>query len=275
MYKETTEALKRITIAKATQGMTYGKAISDLYFPKEEAALLCDHKGQSFSILIKEFGIEQNQELLLISKIVEIISYLQRLENENLIYIIQEKTSEVELLYHQADIDRKGSLVGQYMLTDGTRLRIDRGRYLIEKGDIVLLSSQREESSLYEELTHFLYSRIYPTSGLNEYIAGGFKNEDQRQAAEANRLSRNSIRLAWFAAIVSPFASLLLGNYFGITTIEKKQFEKIISSVSAGEKVKEDSAMFSAICLPENTIAQTAAKDTITEVKEQRTSDGK
>lgn len=277
MYKETTDALKRITIADATQGVAYGKAISELYFPKGEAALLFNHKDKSFALLVKNEGDNehQNRELLLISKLVELISYLQRLENENLIYIIQEKKSEVELLSYQTEIDREGSLVDHYILTNGTHLRIDRGRYLIEKDDKVILLSKREETSLYRELSHYLCARIYPTSSLNEYITGGFKNEDQRQAAEANRLSRNSIRLAWFAAIVSPFASLLLGNCFGTTTIDKKQFEKIIESVSIEEKLEGDSANILVLKQSKDTVAQILKKDTTIELNVKKSSDGK
>lgn len=234
MYKETKEALKKITIADATCGVVYGRLLLDIYFLKEEMALLFNNRAESYSILVKKKS-EQNQsekEFEETSKLVELISYLQRLEKENLIYIVLEKTNDVYLLYQGCTIEGQGTLAGQYILSDGRILGIDKGIYYIENNGEVLLSSLREESSLYVELKRYLCSRVYPTSGLKEYIEGGFKNEDQRQAAEANRLSRNSICLAWFAAIVSPFASLILGNCLGITTIDKKQFDKIIQTIT-------------------------------------------
>lgn len=265
MYKETKEALKKITIADATCGVAYGKLLLEIYFLMEKTAFLFNNKAGSYSVLVKkESEQEQSEkEFLLTSKLVELISYLQRLEKESLIYIVPEKANDVNLLYQGCTIERQGTLAGQYILSDGSLLGINKGIYFIEKDGKVLLSSLREESSLYVELKRYLCSRVYPTSGLKEYIEGGFKNEDQRQAAEANRLSRNSIRLAWFAAIVSPFASLLLGNCFGITTIDRKQFDNIIQTISIADEHANKDVSMQSLTQPLSNTATKEQKDSV------------
>ena len=265
MYKETKEALKKITIADATCGVAYGYLLLETYFLMEEAALLFDNKAGSYSVLVKnESEQEQSEkEFLLTSKLVELISYLQRLENENLIYIVPDKSNDADLFYHGCTIERQGSLAGQYILSDGSLLGINKGIYYIEKDGKMLLSSLREESSLYVELKRYLCSRVYPTSGLKEYIEGGFKNEDQRQAAEANRLSRSSIRLAWFAVIASPFASLLLGNCFGVTTIDRKQFDKIIQTRTISDEPTDNEVSMQSLTQPLSNPATIEQKDSV------------
>ena len=52
------------------------------------------------------------------------ISFLQRLENENLIYIVPDKSNAADLFYHGCTIERQGALAGQYILSDGSLLGI-------------------------------------------------------------------------------------------------------------------------------------------------------
>lgn len=235
MYKETKKALEKISISEATCGIVYGKIIREIYFKKDKASIFFNHKNKSYSLLVeKSTKTEERQQILkFTSMLVELILYLQQLEAENLIYSVKEKNNEIDLFSEGIDSITNGSIEGEYNLSSNMTLSNNGGIYEIKKDEEILLIGLCEEKSLYSDLNHYFYSRIYPTPDLEEYIKGGFKNKDLQEAIKANQLSKRSIRLAWFAAIFTPFISLLLGNCFGITSIENSQFKELLHTIVA------------------------------------------
>ena len=84
---------------------------------------------------------------------------------------------------------------------------------------------------LFNPLSQYLFSIIYPTNDLDRYVSYGFMEEEEYRTRKALKNSRIAIIVAILIGVISPFASVLIANHYGKTTLDETQLSLIINSI--------------------------------------------
>lgn len=196
----------------------------------------CFHQGKSALVLSTDsvYIIGDTQETVKAKflQITELLSLLRYMEENHIIYLLhQHQIDDLTILYQDCnDLKRQ---------QDGLHYEMGNGHQLYINGDIIeihdgnntpILQHQLEVSSLRTEIVNFLFAFVYPTAALEKFIEHDFLTENDYHNRLSVRLSRRSLWIAVFVAAISPLLSLCLGNRWGVTHLDEKQYDRLIKT---------------------------------------------
>ncbi len=222
MNNETKRIIRKINDSKSIDLDCFGETISPILFSVNKAALCCFDNNY---YLLTQNDNKNNQDIAF-RKIVEVLSYLEDLEKNHLIYVhLQSNDLDDEkpyLFYDGKQHVRNCQDPNSWDIGNNQSLQLkDNTTFFIEKNDCTVLQSTPMPEPINDELNRFFFSNIYPTSKLDSYIRHGFRTNEQR----ALRLSMISLIIA----VLLPVLVIFLSNRWGYVTIDKEQFKQLIS----------------------------------------------
>lgn len=104
-------------------------------------------------------------------------------------------------------------------------LSVEDSIYTLSSNGNKLLVSSIGENMLYEKLYFWLTSSVFPTLSLNDYIKRGFVTEEKFIANQSLKISEKSLFLAFAVAVLTPIATLVISNLWGVTKVDSEQFD--------------------------------------------------
>ncbi len=238
MESITKEAIKAIAELGINNNQTLGELLSRIYFKKDQYALLLDETKQTVEVLIAIKKNNQDNVAGFFYLLTELLSILRELEENNLIYTFpQELTDSYVLYYEDKQDDRKMQQVSQISIGPSLILQLNsNGHHDICKDGRPILNGNELPPIVLNDLKHFFSAIVFPTAGLQQYIKNGYTSFEFYLAKRANRISQWAIFIAFLAFVVSPFLSVCISNKFGISTLNKEQYDELIQSIQINHR---------------------------------------
>lgn len=152
-------------------------------------------------------------------QLAELISVLQKLEKENLIYVCpQDSITELICYENSHEI--------------GRRLEWDN-MDLVLNGRSVLEGCSFQNSQFSKSLQRFFHAFIFPTPGLQAFVDHNYFLESDYNNWRALKWSRISVCVALFSII----AATLFSNMFGYSTLNDAQYNNLIHEIHISDSV--------------------------------------
>lgn len=194
-----------------------------VYGIKSLSLLLIKQDMNNVIVLTKETLNERmlREELI---KIISVLSFIDKLEKEGLVYIINDERNTLFCSKEQTLLAVK--------IEDGYEVpnyRIEFDNEKIEVRDNLnrkVLTGQRVSESLSRAIGHFLGNSIYPTGSLLDLVHNNFKLTEDK----ALKYTKYSFWTAIFAMLLSMFA-VPISNKWGVTTLDSQQYDSLIKSI--------------------------------------------
>lgn len=257
-----TDIEKKMLKALRDQSITdigyLGIAIKDVFFTSRKCALYLEPSQRQACLFYPTN--EKHADRQTFSRLISLITFIEYLQQENLVYL-QPTQMNHEVLFYQ-NFDHSFLLGGKYdpdvkhAITKDEFLRIDlsptpatvklpnggsvqagqvRSDLLFitdAKGNRFLQST--DVSSLYDKLYSLLCCRAFPTETLRRFIQNGYCTDDENRNKRSLILSRASFLVALLALILtSPWVATPYSNQHGYTTIDQTQFDTLKSAIKA------------------------------------------
>lgn len=224
-------AIKIIAELSITCSDRLGDILAPIFFENDKCALFLCRENRSVEILVPTNDEKKQFEVFWL--LTELISLLRELENKHLIYVICQAEDHFSEFYYQGKNDYRTTQINSVIkISNSDTLHEEKnGLHSVYKNDNLILSGVIGPFAIYDDLIHFLNSIVYPTSGLKKYIKRGFKSEESYLSTRANRISKISIFVAVFIALVSPFISVWWSNKYGVSRIDETQYQRFIKSI--------------------------------------------
>ena len=234
MTEEIKDVISKILSYDIENPKLFGSLLADVIFKKQEAAIVMDNDEHCFLI---QTSVRKYSELYqTITKLLSVLSYL---ETNGLIYRQSDDCKDKLTVFYEGSNDLKQKTDEySYGLGNGYKLQIENDKYQISTTDNrIVLSECHNISALYKELSYFLQSFIYPAAGLSEYVAHDYLSDNDYQSKKSLCVSRLSIWIAIGIACLSPIASLILGNRWGVTEIKESQYKQFIQRTAITDTI--------------------------------------
>lgn len=157
-------------------------------------------------------------------RIVSLLSFLDRLEKEGLVYIINDERDALfcsqgkTLPVVKTDIGYEISNCRIELIGEKIEFRDQLGRKV--------LTGDNLPNSLSCVIKHLLGNTIFPTEELLYLIRNNFEQTEDK----ALKYAKYSLWVAIFAIVLSIFA-VPISNKWGVTTLDSKQYNAIIMSI--------------------------------------------
>ncbi|WP_195486173.1 hypothetical protein [Parabacteroides johnsonii] len=218
------ECIKRINTNSALQGKSLGFICRDLLFPYNKRALVFDTEQQLYYILTNEENVENDRRIIteLLSELLNVLDFLLK---EHLIYFIKDSSEDFKLYYQLVERVNNTQFEHKYDCDNGIMLSVEDSIYTLSSNGNKLLVSSIGENMLYEKLYFWLTSSVFPTLSLNDYIKRGFVTEEKFIANQSLKISEKSLFLAFAVAVLTPIATLVISNLWGVTKVDSEQFD--------------------------------------------------
>ena len=158
-------------------------------------------------------------------KIVSVLSFIDKLEKEGLVYIINDERNALFCSQKQTQLAVK--IEGGYVVLN-YRIKLNDEEIEVrdELGRKVLIG-YRVSESLSCAIKHFLGNSIYPTESLMDLVHNNFKLTEDKSL----KYAICSFWVAIFAIILSIFA-VPISNKWGVTTLNSQQYDSLIKSIN-------------------------------------------
>lgn len=158
-------------------------------------------------------------------KIVSVLSFINKLEKEGLVYIINDERKALFCSQNQTQLALK--VEGGYEVLN---FRIKLNDEEIEVRDefgYKVLTGYRVSESMSRAIKHFMGNSIYPTESLMDLVHNNFKLTEDKSL----KYAICSFWVAIFAIILSIFA-VPISNKWGVTTLNSQQYDSLIKSIN-------------------------------------------
>lgn len=233
--KKIVKLISEINIDKTDR---LGDIIAPLLFKNCDCALFLSTTQKSVEVLLPPNSNQKklHEKFLLLTELVTLLKYL---EKERLIFLIQQQETLLSEFYYQNKKDYSTTQTEFVIKINKNEFLQGNELHSVCVGEKVVLQTTFPITTvLYSDLIYYLNSIVYPTAELKEYINRNFKSEDLYISRKSILVSRISIYIAVFIAVISPLVSLYLCNNYGITKLDEFQFKKIINHISLTREVK-------------------------------------
>lgn len=197
---------------------------SKIYGIENLSLLLLKQDIDNVIVLTKETLDEELRREELI-KIVSVLSFIDRLEKEGLVYIINDERNALFCSQSQTQLALK--VEGGYEVLN---FRIKLNDEEIEVRDefgYKVLTGYRVSESMSRAIKHFMGNSIYPTESLMDLVHNNFKLTEDKSL----KYAICSFWVAIFAIILSIFA-VPISNKWGVTTLNSQQYDSLIKSIN-------------------------------------------
>lgn len=197
---------------------------SKIYGIENLSLLLLKLDSNNVIVLTKETLDEKLRREELI-KIVSVLSFINKLEKEGLVYIINDERKALFCSQNQTQLALK--VEGGYEVSN---YRIELNDEEIDVRDKLgrkVLTGHRVSESLSRAIKYFLGNSIYPTESLLDLVHNNFKLTEDKSL----KYAICSFWVAIFAIILSIFA-VPISNKWGVTTLNSQQYDSLIKSIN-------------------------------------------
>lgn len=197
---------------------------SKIYGIENLSLLLLKQDIDNVIVLTKETLDEELRREELI-KIVSVLSFIDRLEKEGLVYIINDERNALFCSQSQTQLALK--VEGGYAVLN-YRIKLNEEEIEVrdELGRKVLIG-YRVSESLSRAIKHFMGNSIYPTESLMELVHNNFKLTEDK----ALIYTKYSFWTAIFAMLLS-MCAVPISNKWGVTTLDSRQYDSLIKSIN-------------------------------------------
>lgn len=220
MRSEVESVIRQMAESNVIDLMPFGIHYGGTLFPERKRAVV--KEAGCYYLLLPE-GSDKNVEFALLT---ELFSYLRYMEENHIIYVRQSERPVDVLLEGYRD-KHLNSATGEYDLGNGCSLKIEDGTPIIMCSTNTPLQSHLDITSLAADIEHFLLAYIYPTAALHDFIANDYLSKPDFQTKRSVSISRKSILVAVIIAVISPVVTIILGNKYGIATLNRQQFDTL------------------------------------------------
>lgn len=195
-----------------------------IYGIENLSLLLLKQDIDNVIVLTKETLDEELRREELI-KIVSVLSFIDRLEKEGLVYIINDERNALFCSQSQTQLALK--VEGGYAVLN-YRIKLNEEEIEVrdELGRKVLIG-YRVSESLSRAIKHFMGNSIYPTESLMELVHNNFKLTEDK----ALIYTKYSFWTAIFAMLLS-MCAVPISNKWGVTTLDSRQYDSLIKSIN-------------------------------------------
>lgn len=196
---------------------------SKIYGIENLSLLLLKLDSNNVIVLTKETLDEKLRREELI-KIVSVLSFINKLEKEGLVYIINDERKALFCSQSQTQLALK--VEGGYeVLNFRIKLNDEEIEVRDELGRKVLIG-YRVSESLSCAIKHFLGNSIYPTEALLDLVHNNFKLTEDK----ALIYTKYSFWTAIFAMLLS-MCAVPISNKWGVTTLDSRQYDSLIKNI--------------------------------------------
>ena len=223
------KVLKSLTQFSFGTNTIFMRIVSPIFFPRSQSALFVDFINNKAFVLAPAI----DEATVAIKLIIALISVMSKLEEKCLIYVSDKSFhSDCSIVYGDKIVLDSHPLPSRYESKDDNIVLDQESstRYTLKDGDCSMLSFELPEQ-LFNPLSQYLFSIIYPTNDLDRYVSYGFMEEEEYRTRKALKNSRIAIIVAILIGVISPFASVLIANHYGKTTLDETQLSLIINSI--------------------------------------------
>lgn len=197
---------------------------SKIYGIENLSLLLLKQDIDNVIVFTKETLDEELRREELI-KIVSVLSFIDKLEKEGLVYIINDERNALFCLQKQTllAVEVEG---GYEVLNFRIKLNDEEIEVRDEFGYKVL-TGYRVSESMSRAIKHFMGNSIYPTESLMDLVHNNFKLTED----EALKYTKYSFLTAIFAMLLS-MCTVPISNKWGVTTLNSQQYDSLIKSIN-------------------------------------------
>lgn len=196
---------------------------SKIYGIENLSLLLLKQDIDNVIVFTKETLDEELRREELI-KIVSVLSFIDKLEKEGLVYIINDERNAWFCSQSQTQLALK--VEGGYVVLN-YRIKLNEEEIEVrnELGRKVLIG-YRVSESLSRAIKHFMGNSIYPTESLMELVHNNFKLTEDK----ALIYTKYSFWTAIFAMLLS-MCAVPISNKWGVTTLDSRQYDSLIKNI--------------------------------------------
>ncbi|MBO5631535.1 MAG: hypothetical protein J5965_20900 [Aeriscardovia sp.] len=249
MRSEVESVIRQMAETDVKELMPLGIQYGSTLFPERKRAVV--KEADCYYLLLPE-GSNKNEEFALLT---ELFSYLRYMEENHIVYV-RHSERPVDVLLDGYRDKNLNSAAGEYDLGNGCSLKTEDGTPKILCSDNTTLQSDLDITSLAADIEHFLLAYVYPTAVLHDFIANDYLSKSDFRAKRSISISRISIIVAVIIAVLSPVVTIILGNKYGISTLNKQQFDTLKLIIAEPESKAPDSPSYNKssiqLCQPLN-----------------------
>lgn len=217
--------------------IVFGDYISPILFPTKKFALYFENDNDTSYALY--FTPKDNKQEGFLS-LLEIVSMLSKLEEENLIFAAPSH-AKLSILFYNGKNEFKPTIDPDFkqINSDGTTMHnCSRFSKTIEKNGAVILTSNVVPKQFMERLQKFFTSVVLPTSALKEFKERDFLTVEEYNTNEALRKSK----IGNWVAIIAACSSIAFGiiNCSGNNTSKSGSSSSQDSSITISQFYKQN-----------------------------------
>lgn len=260
--------IDRIIDYPIDKDIVFGDYISPILFPAKKFALYFENDNDTSCALYFTPKGNKGKEGFL--SLLEIVSVMSKLEEENLIFATPSHTKLSRLFYNGKNEYKTIDHDFKQINLDGTTMHnCSRYSKTIEKDGTVILTSNVVPKQCVEQLQKFFTSVVLPTSALKEFKERGFITVEEYNTKEALRKSK----IGNWVAIIAACSSIA----FGINNCSRNNTSKsgsnssqessiTISQFSKQKTISILDSETSVLVLNTSSIKESNTKDYITQI---------
>lgn len=221
--------IRCLTRVNYDDNVVFWRLVCPILFPRHKNALFVDFTNNKGFIFAPSRS-EASSSFKLMSALISVMSNLER---DGLIYVSNyTEQSGVSLAYGESIVLDSQPLPSRYeSKNDGVIIDEESATsFSLRDGDSVMCSYELPKQ-LFLPLSRYLFSIIFPTNELDKYVSLGFMTEDKYHTKKALRISRVAIVIALLIGILTPIVSVIISNYWGVTTLNEEQLALIINAI--------------------------------------------
>lgn len=213
--------VKLISAIQPNESIVLGDLAASVLFSSNHAALVVDHNEKRLSLL----STSDKERYCLYRLLVSILAEINNLSNSSLVFLSTPPLSGLSVFYSgKTDLSNTQD---PDLVDLGDNISLSILGNLCRITDKVELNGEFFSHEIYEMIAPVFCSRVYPGSGLYEYINDGFKTKELKIATRAYYISIVAIIVAILLCFVSPLVSDWLGN----NTLDSTQFQQILNAI--------------------------------------------
>lgn len=246
------EIINSIAATQPERQLRFGDIISPLIFGRNSCALFMIHSSKSYNLFTRPGNNAQAKSIYAkLAQLFALLDYLK--ENRYITLLPLSPTQECDIFYEDAGQNMNISNTSIFINPTKPNLRIEISnnpatkevQAFIMEGNDKILQGYTFTPELYTTFLHYLLSVVYPTTRLIDLTKNNFIPDEERHYQESIRLAydqinvankqirqaTHSLRLSIVAiiiAILSPILTIFISNKWGVSTINKEQFEELI-----------------------------------------------
>lgn len=205
------------------------EVLSDCFSMKNLAVFL---QGKDSAYILYAKDCNYNTLLKSKQRLMSVLSILDYMEQEGMIYVIETLSSDLFFLH---ELDEHNVAV----VKENQRYSFEKGTVECQSGKCVVKDTSYSDimegdacsDLLTQKLWHFFVGDVYDTQTLVSFVGNGFKLPEVLQYEEELKHTKKSLcltRITLLTSMLIPILCIPLSNRFGKSTLTEQQYYPVI-----------------------------------------------